>query len=537
MRNQFRINDNLTFTGTILVSLLLVITVFSRMIPTDYDIFFNSDMLYLPSLFRDLFTDHNSLKGWNVSPSPAFLPDMTLYFAGMFLFQDFIVVSLVFGLVQYAGILLLMAFVFKMIIPQRPLFYASASSVLMMLFLFASALNKDFLFTFFLVSNTFHTGAFVMALICLAFTFHFLKYQRKASLVFIFLLSILAIISDRLFIIMYLAPFILISGFYVFGNDRKKFLQLLLTTVVALIAGITAFNLISSSGYIYLAKPHKMLDLSNSWSSFLLLMDQMGTYLGQMNFKTVIIILSLISFLVTVFLVVKDFFLRKEKRGELTTIYGLFSVLFTVFVFGAPVLSGSYTGWDTLRYNIGAFYLSVLNVGFLLFLLSEKGKSSAFSGKRIQILIMVILVFAAFTIGLRFSAKGLKDYFGYYPEVVKDIDNVAQTENLKLGVGSYWLAKYTTMFSKTGLVVHPVFDPIAPYHHITNQNWFYADTAVYNFIILNRFGEPEAYKKFFGDSLPEIIQGYARIVKVPPFRFNPENYQPYYADTTAINSK
>ncbi len=527
----------MSFTGTIVVSLLLIITVFSRMIPTDFDIFFNSDMLYLPSLYRDLFVDHNSFKGWNLSPSPAFFPDMTLYFAGMFLFHDFIVVSMVFGLVQYAGILLLMAFIFKMIIPQRPLFYASASTVIMMLFLFASAINKDFLFTFFLVSNTFHTGAFVMALICLAFTFHYLKYRRNASLVFIFLLSIVAIISDRLFIIMFLAPFIIISGFYFFSGDRKKFTPLLIVTVVALIAGIISFNLISSSRFIYLAKPHKMLDLSNSWSSFLLLMDQMGTYLGQLNFKTVIIILSLISFLTTVVVVVKDAFLQNERRQELTTIYGLFSVLFTVFVFGAPVLSGSYTGWDTLRYNIGAFYLSVLNVGFLLYLLSEKYKTHDLTAKWIRYVITVFFVFAGFTIGLRFSAKGVKDYLSYYPEVVKNIDEVAKQENLKLGVGSYWLAKYTTMFSKTNLVVHPVFDPIAPYHHITNQNWFYADTAVYNFIILNRFGDTEAYKKYFGDNQPEIIEGFARIVKVPPFRFNPENYQPYFVDTTAINLK
>jgi hypothetical protein len=507
------------------------------MIPTDFDIFFNSDMLYLPSLYRDLFIDHNSFKGWNLSPSPAFFPDMAIFFTGMFLFNDFIVVSLVYGLFQYVVILLLFVMIFKMIIPQRPLFYASFSNLLMLLFFFAAAFKGDFLFTFFLVSNAFHTGAFVMALLCLVLTFQYLINQRKANLVLIFVFSILAIMSDRLFIIMYLAPFILISGFYAATTDRKRFLPLVITTVVSLVAGITAFNLISGSGYVYLAKPHKMLDLSNSWSSFLVLMDQLGTYLRLFNFKSAIIVISLVSFITVCFNFVKDFFQHREKRNDLPTIYGLFTILFTVFVFGAPILSGSYTGWDTLRYNIGAFYLSVFNVGYLLYLLSEKNKTQAWSVKRIGYVMIVIAAFAVITIFVRFSAKGIKDYFGYYPEVVKDIDNLAQTENLKLGVGSYWLAKYTTMFSKHGLVVHPVFDPIAPYHHITNQNWFYADTAVYNFIVLNRFGDTEAYKKYFGDSLPEINEGFARIVKVPPFRFNPENYQPFYADTTAINSK
>lgn len=528
MRNHFRQHDNLTFAGTILISLLLIITVFSRMIPTDFDIFFNSDALYLPSLYKDLFIDHNSFKGWNLSPSPAYFPDMTFYFTGLFLFHDFIVVSLVYGLLQYAAILILLAITFKLIIPQRPVFYASLGSLMMLMFFFSSALNKDFLFTFFLVSNAFHTGAFVMALICLAITFHYLKHKGKVKLAFIFVVSILAIMSDRLFIIMYLAPFILISGFYVFTKERKRFLPVLIITIVSLVSGIIAFNLMSNSGYIYLAKPHKLLDLSNSWNSFLVLMDQLGTYLKQLNFKSAIILVSLISFVLAAFFTLNDLFQKKDRTYNPIIVYGLFTILFTVFVFGAPVLSGSYTGWDTLRYSIGAFYISIFNVGYLIYLLSEKYPSWALLVKQLQYIALIISLFTLMTVGILFSAKGIKHYFNYYPEVVKNIDDVAVRENLHLGVGSYWLAKHTTMFSKKGVVMHPVFDPIAPYHHITNQNWFYADTAVYNFIVLNRFDNPDAYKTFFGDSLPEINEGYARIVKVPPFKFNPENYRPYY---------
>nr|NQU93386.1 hypothetical protein [Bacteroidota bacterium] len=521
---------NWLFIGTLLISVLLIITVFSIMIPSDFDIFFNSDTLYLPSLYRDLFIDGNGFKGWNLSPSPNFFPDMFFYFILMFIFNDFIIASFIFSIVQYLIILILFATILKLIIPGHSQVYASISGILMLMFLFVSICSGDFMFTFFLLSNAFHAGAFVMAFLCLALTFSYLKTEKRNRLILIIIFSWLAILSDRLFIIMYLVPFILLSILYSIKGDRKRFLPLLITNSTALVIGIVLFTLMSQSGYIYLAKPHKMLDLSNSLDSFILLMNQIGNYLLQFNFKTAIILLSLLSLICICYFFLKDFFTYKENRNNTTTIYCLFTILFSVFVFGAPVLSGSYTGWDTLRYNIGFFYISILNLGFVLYLLKGKRYFRFISFTRLRSLAVGLATVALVAGVVRYSPNGIKYFFGYYPEIVKEIDGIYEQENLKLGVGSYWMAKYTTMFSKNGVVIHSVFDPIIPYHHITNENWFYSDSAVYNFIVLNRFTDPDAYIDFFGEGTLITYGGYSKMVKVRPFKFNRDTYHPYFSE-------
>ena len=39
----------------------------------------NSDQLYLPSLYEDLFVSHGSLRAWVLPPAPSFFPDLVLY--------------------------------------------------------------------------------------------------------------------------------------------------------------------------------------------------------------------------------------------------------------------------------------------------------------------------------------------------------------------------------------------------------------------------------------------------------------------------
>jgi len=146
-----------------------------------------------------------------------------------------------------------------------------------------------------------------------------------------------------------------------------------------------------------------------------------------------------------------------------------------------------------------------------------------------MVVVMAVIALAA---GLfRFSSDGLKHYFNYYPEVVKEIDEIATRENLTLGVGNYWLANYTTMFTRKLVVIHHVFDPISPFYHTINENCFYTDDAVYNFIVLNRFINPEAYKKIFGNDNKIITMDHAKVVVVKPFRFVEKELWPFFAES------
>jgi hypothetical protein len=162
------------FIGMISISVFLIVTVFSGIIPANFSVFFNSDTLDLPYLYKDLFINRNGLRDWNFNPSPNFFPDMLAYFILMFLFNDFMVVSFVYSIVQYLVILGLFSYILKMILPENPKVFATISGILMMMFLYDSVYSGDFLFSFLLLSNDYHNGAFVMTLLCVALTLRYL---------------------------------------------------------------------------------------------------------------------------------------------------------------------------------------------------------------------------------------------------------------------------------------------------------------------------------------------------------------------------
>ena len=185
--------EQILFLASICVSLLLILAIFSILTSNaDYiNIFFNSDTLYLPSLYKDLIQEHNGLKGWYLSGAPNFFPDMIFYFIIMFFTNNFIVSSLLFPIFQYIALLFLIKRVFQLIIPNYSYLFASLANLLMMLFFFVTLCSNDFGFTFYLLSNSFHTGAFIMAFLCLIISLNYLKRAKRLNLIILFFICTL----------------------------------------------------------------------------------------------------------------------------------------------------------------------------------------------------------------------------------------------------------------------------------------------------------------------------------------------------------
>ncbi|PBQ31617.1 hypothetical protein CNR22_07495 [Sphingobacteriaceae bacterium] len=59
-------------------------------------------------------------------------------------------------------------------------------------------------------------------------------------------------------------------------------------------------------------------------------------------------------------------------------------------------------------------------------------------------------------------------------------------------MADYWVSKKVTLFSRTGVRVHAVFDDLNLYPHVANANWFYNNK--FNFIVLNRMGDTTIFK-------------------------------------------
>ena len=62
---------------TYVIALFVVLAIVSDANVVDYEIhFLNSDTMYLPSIYYDIFKDGNSINTFHLNPAPNFFPDM-----------------------------------------------------------------------------------------------------------------------------------------------------------------------------------------------------------------------------------------------------------------------------------------------------------------------------------------------------------------------------------------------------------------------------------------------------------------------------
>jgi hypothetical protein len=506
-----------------ILNLLLLFALFSSLNLDDLKHYFNSDTLYLPSLYRDLFIDHNSLKGWHLNPSPNFFPDMAIYFFLMFISGNLIVSSFLFSLIQYIVILLSIPFLFRILIPHVSHLFIALSVLLNTLFFLVTFFSHDFSFTFYLLSNAYHTGVFAMGLICIILTLKYLKNPSKTRLVLLFIICFLSVFSDRLFIVVYSIPVFTLVFFLIKRQYVREVYRLLLVNVIALIAGMAAFRFLDSSSYVFIDQANSFLNFSNIGPSFNMLFRQLDDYLLGINFKSLIILLSLVSFTGTVIL----FFRKTGKQAKYLFLrfYCLFSITYALVVLFMPVLVGNYTGYDTIRYNIYVFYLLVINTGIVA--------AALLNGRMMKrsVRMSVTLIPAFFSLAVaciivsEFSGKGLRQFFNYYPKIVRCVDDAAQKDKLFYGVGGYWDAKYITLFSKKGIHIYSVYDDLTPCNHVTNENWYTDRRAIFNFIIQNHVADSLKYRSRLGLEGERLTSGEAQLIKVPPFRYEVNGYR------------
>jgi hypothetical protein len=523
------------YSLTVLVSVLFVISLFSSLTDFELTIFFNSDTLYLPALYRDLFVYHTGIQGWYFNPSPNFFPDMIVYFILMFITQDFIAASFLYPLLQYIVFLVLILKLFQLVLKSDYVLFASFSNIILLLFFLVTFYSHDFYFTFYIVSISYHMGAFLMSLLCIILTIKYLDTPKRSLLVNLAWIGLLGIISDQLFVVMYCIPAISIILLFKKIYPFKKLKLILIINISILILGFAIFILIKNSNYIWIDNPHRIMDFKNSVNSFHTMIGHMLFYLKNGPYIRIIIISSILSFLSMVYLSITG--IRKEQELSAFTIYCYLTVIYTLIVFFAPVINGNYTAWDSLRYLIYAFYISMLNIPLVIgYFLKSNFKEVIIN--KVIIWFLIICLIGSFWIGFnKLSISGLYNYFNYYPKDVAKMDKIAKENKLLYGVGNYWSAKYFTMFSKYDVKILPVFDNMFPYFHASNRNWFFDKNSIFNFIILNKILEKEEYKIFMGSTGIIIDSNELEIILLPKFRYDPVTKKPYLIDSNRINNK
>lgn len=507
-------NLHILFGFIICITLLLAVFASLHYNLYAFNVFFNSDTLTLPSVYRSLFVDNYPLKGWHFNSSPNFFPDMFFYFIFMKLSGDnFILSSLLYGSIQYLLILWLFKKIFYSLFPEASNVYFLLLTVLQFIFLLELFFfTKDFTYVFYMLSNSFHTSAFLMTLICVLLTFKYiLNPTLKSPLIILSLLIIISSLGDKLFIVLYSSVMILTCVFKFKTIGKKPSLVIFILIVLSSAIGWKIYDLIAKSDYVYFCTPFKMFAFDNMISSFHILMEQCGAYMSEFSFKSFSMYISLISFIGLCWL----YFKIKKTENKLLSIYITFSIIFCLSAFWVVVINGSYTGWDCMRYNIYAFYIGILNTAVFFSSLTIKPLY-----KVIGKYIIYGFCFLILGVGIKeFSFDGLNKYLTYYPETVKEIDLLADSNNLKVGISSYWDARKTTLFSKKHLKVYSVFDNLALNDLSSNENWYFNPNVRFDFIILNRL-DTNLYKQKITSSKYISNTKFLQAVKTSSFKYD-----------------
>jgi len=512
----------------LLVALVVLVFWFAFLPDWGVNYFFSSDALYLPSLYKDIFQDGYTLSGWTLNQASNLFPDLLLYSLLNAICGDFIVATFCYSVIQYLTIILFFYLIFKQINPTlHPSTFAPA------IFLFAS-----YLFIFFIDNmvwesallnhNAYHNSAFIMALVCIYFFFKYLDTKKRKTLIVIVILSMLSGACDRLFIICFSIPaFLVVCVLYFFNQDRKKLIKLLITIVLGAAFAIVLWLFFKNNPYFSLSKAYGELTLKAIRSSWVIFTGQMYGYMTTISYIMVLTYLSAISYLATITYVIYQVIKLKREKDSANKmfVFQIFVLFFTPIVLLAPILTGSYGGFDTMRYNYFPYFLLPFNAVILASNVLNRNKLLRIIINTIlSVLIVGYLIFYYPVCNLN---RGFERFYNFYPEKVKTIDSYfIEDGTYKFGItDDYWIAKQVSMFSKKGVRLYSAFNGGDPWFHVANKNWFtdndqgrYAHCE-FTFLLWSSKKElPEIFKTM-NDSIHSVELDKWRLYQVKPYRF------------------
>ena len=530
-------NQKILFVISILINLILTTIIFATINEKQIYTYFNSDTLYLPSIYKDLFIDKSGFEGWHLNGAPNFLPDMLLFFIVRSLFSHFIPACFAFSLIQIAVILILLSVLYKTIFKTINYIHLSFAVLLMTFFLLVTLVNNDFVYTFYLLSISYHLGAFIMLLISFIFLFKYISSGKNLHLLILFIVSILSIINDRLYLVMFSFPIYALLFFLFLKVEKKeRFIKILIYNTASILIGLFLFRMLKLSGYIHIiGLSWKVFNFNNIIPALKIFLEQHTHYLKELDYRGIINILFLISFVIHLYLLIKNVIhaLKGKTYNELEFIYLLIFIPTILIILVTPIINGNYVSWALLRYNIYSLYLGIFSFAYLFYKLWATKRSLVnYFVIFIVLFIVVESVFIVKKVKKNNIIEGLDNFITYYPDHVKCIDELSEKRNLKYGISEYWKAKYITMFSKEDVRIYTVLDNLSIWYHVMNENWYYQNkkgefgNPEFSFIISNGI-KNEAIIEHLGIPLDTIkCSGNLEILKYSQFQFDKKTRKP-----------
>ena len=526
----------ITFLLSILVNIILAVLVFASIDNIQITNYFNADTLYLPSIYKDIFIDKGTFYGWHLNAAPNFLPDMLLFFIIRSFFSHFIPACFAYSLIQLTLIFILFSVLYKSINKSINYYHLSFGILCMSVFLLVTFFDNDFIYTFYYLSISYHLGAFINCLLALIFLFRYINLGKRRTLILWFIIITFSIINDRLFLVMFSFPlYALVLLFFRRNSNSKRILIAILLNTISIPLGLFLFRMLRLSDYFYIITlSWKVFNFENIIPSLKVFIEQHSTYIRELKFRGIIDLLFILSFFLHLAILIKklkDYYNHKKvEYNEL--IYLLLFVPTVLSILFTPILNGSYVGWGLLRYNTHSLYFGIFSLSYVLYKIQQKFNLSDLWIKAVVSLYILILIGYSFRVIYNNNIpQKLDAFFKYYPERIKNIDDISEENHLKYGISDYWDAKYITMFSKKDLRVYTVYDNLTAWYHVMNENWYYNSkkgkykNPVFTFVIADRLNA-EIIKTTLGQPLDTLNCSNMTVLKFKPFEFDRNTRKP-----------
>lgn len=527
----------LIYLGSIILSLFIFVYFFTTISSSGLYEILNSDGLYMSTLYKDIFINGSNLYGWNLITTSLLFPNFIVFSLFNFLTGNFIVAMLLHGFFQYSLFVFLVNYLFKVVNKDVSLYTLALSNLLIALIPLYSIISNDF-FLSLLMFMPYHFGAFLMAILTLIWVMRYFEISHSKYLIFIWVLSIVMAFSDRIYFLFFSASTLPVLVYYIFFKEKRRTALILLANILmSAICGFLILRGILLSGYVSFS-PSDMFMKDRIVSSFQIMSSQYLSYILENSIKGVAFKLALLSLLILIAYIPYKI-IRSWKSSlkfvDHDSFILIYTVVFAIGVWLTPGFNGTYIDNTLIRYNIYVVYLLVAMLPLIVDTLIPKINLN----KYLAILTMVVMIVLLIT-PLKAEYKivnKLKSIANYYPEDVATIDSVCKVNNLTRGVGEYWAANRTSMFSKNNIKIVSTYGDLNPHVHNANLNWYYDFVNInrgrdFDFVIINKNDSDKisyAREELKSSMYSEIPCGKFVIIKSVKFYF--EYNRPYIIRT------
>jgi len=460
---------------------LFIYSLYQLLKTIDLELFFNSDILYLPTLYRDLFVDGYSIAGWRLTPAPYFFPDMGVFFTLMYITGNTALSFILFGAIQSTALVLAYAFIARTILKNHK------NQAMIFMLIVGSIVNI-------MLMNNLGTEIF--------------SYILMPTI--IFALSFLGVVSDKIFIVLFILP-IMGTMFFLYLLDvipRKDTINLLIAIIPPTIVGIASISYIR---HFVTIPGTTSIKIGKFITSVWKLYGNMGYFItGNMRYYTINYILWLTITVMLINFYVKNIrddnnFLENKPENLQLLFFTVFSAVMVLIVIFATLVKG-YLCTLEFRYMTAVFMIPML--GNAIYISYYFYTSSLSKKKKNLIMTALVTVSCVVTLWIKHDFSGKLSY-DYYPKQVRSLDYYCSENNLSFGLSGYWNAKLITVLSKKNVRLCQLGKKdLSILHWINNKEWYFnkgkngKEKPKFNFIVLSRFDKNSEIKKY--DILKEL---------------------------------